>query len=993
MAGFTRLPNRFVCTGLSLNAPQDILQPGKFGQLTNVRSYEEGTLEVRAGTQLLTTLPAPVHSEFRLNDATPFNGGRPAIRVFGASGDLYACPVTGPYPPALHTSGFSGNPLTGVAITPAGSAQPYLYLADSAKMGKMRVQGDFFSIGTPAPTTAPTSALQVLGTNIIEQFNPPGIQWGLVGGSAVGDIAFIFRVNTSIQAILYDTGSAPGYACLVPVLPDGISNSVLLSVGGAENIAVTETTIAVASTTIAAIIYDAGNTGLCTIQPVASLGTGQVTAPSINDVRTRYGLSYAVPIGSEIALPGEPATPGIVPNLTISQVDFPVNAVVQLGGGEYVRILSVAIGQDGVQSFRCATTGTHGIGESIQGFPAFRAWVNGTYGAAVTLQDYGLSISIFPTLPNPPVTGAIPQATGGIRTGTGWGPKNLAIINGRATLPGDDIHLSILATDFTAVNTVRVYFSMEPDASIGAAKPSTFTENYYFFEWRQSDIAAAIQAVNANPVQTIQDVRQTVTANQQLNQIATAQEQLREEFLNKPIFPGTTVQLSNGRSVTLTAQQLADAGANSDADATSQALALGNNQWIELTCKVSDLQRIGTETSTTLSNITAAEIIVNAINSNTQVEFDALWLSGGYNPDLTVGNPYVWSYRYRSSLTGARSNPSPPIRGGVIPRRQAIAIAGVSSSDPQVDLIDWFRLGGTLPTWTYDGTTPNNDPNFLATYGDAQILGGETLDFDVYQPWPSTGADSQGVVNVAGSAVQWVSGDPFNVNWIPGTQILINGQPYTLYAQPPNGNFLEIVENAGALAAAAYTIAKPTVIGGLQDTLSDDYNGVHFSVGDRANPGSLRWTTGNDPDATSLSNRLDVTTGSEPLMNVFLWDGVPFVWSSDNLYRVGDDPTGVSQFRAYVTPCGRGLWSKWAFCVTPQGVVFLAKDGLYLTNGGSPAISLSDPDLYRLFPHDGVDGVAVRGYNPPDMTRFANLRLTYVDGYVYFDYAAVPAVT
>ncbi len=979
---FQRIPNRFVTTGLSLNAPKDITKQGGFPKLTNMRSYEEGTLNVRPGTAVVTTLDGPVHSLFRLNDPTPFNGGRPAIRVFGSGGNLYACPVTGPYPPALHETGFSGNPLTGVPITPEGSAQPYLYIVDSAKMGKMRVQGDFFEIGITAPLNAPTSVLQPLGLNIIEQFTPPGIGWSLVGGSQVGDLAFIYRVNAHILEILYDDG-APGNASIVPNRMDDITAGTLLNVNSVENVAVTQTTIAVANTTIAAILYDSGSTGLCTIQPAASLGTGQVTAPSINDVRQRYGLPYAVPRGTQAAPVGGPATPGVASNLTISQVDFPVNSLVRLGGTELVRIISVAIGQDGVQSFRCRTTSTHVVNEAIQGVASFRAWLNGTYVPAQTLIDWGLSISVFPLAPNPPVENAIPQATAGVRSGGLWGPRNLALINGRATLPGDDIHLSIRATNFVALQTVRLYFSME-ESALSAPSSADFTENYYFFEWRQSDIAAAIQATNAQTVDTIMAARQTVLENQQLSQ----------QYGESGFWPtvvkitGPSVNSRGGRITTGEAWDILKRGNKPPADdALSQALALGNNQWIELTCKVGDLIRIGTDSAASLARITAAEILVNVTNDNDQIFFDALWLSGGYEPSLTTGDPYVWSYRYRSTITGARSNPSPNIRGGVIPHRQAVRVAAVSSPDPQVDTIDWFRLGGALPTWTYDGSTRNDNPSFLATYSDEAILGGESLDFDLIQPWPSTGPDVEGTVNVAGTAVRRVTGDAFNPFWVPGTQILIAGQPYTIYAQPADGNFLELVENAGAQFNVPYTIGSPTILGSKQATLSDDFMGFHFSVGDPANPGRLRWTRGNEPDATTLAGYLDITSSAEPLMNVFLWDGVPFVWSSDNLWRIEPEFNKPNMFRAYVTPCGRGLWSTWAFCQTPQGVVFLAKDGLYITNGGSPGISISNEDLYRLFPHDGVDGSEINGYKPPDMSQFAGLRLSYIDGYVYFDYA------
>src|SRR3990172_1296701 len=118
--------------------------------------------------------------------------------------------------------------------------------------------------------------------------------------------------------------------------------------------------------------------------------------------------------------------------------------------------------------------------------------------------------------------------------------------------------------------------------------------------------------------------------------------------------------------------------------ATTSQLALGNNQWIDLTVRVSDLVHVVTDPSRTLANIQAVQILVSAaaigvVNDAPitvdpiTVSYGDLWAGGGAGPDVgDVGDPYVYTYRYRSSLTGVVSNPAPPSRGGVIPKRQGV---------------------------------------------------------------------------------------------------------------------------------------------------------------------------------------------------------------------------------------------------------------------------------------------------------------------------------
>ncbi len=619
----------------------------------------------------------PIYSVTRFDDATPF-ADDPNLYVIGAGGHLYLGSINGPFPQV--DTGYSGDPLSFVSATPPQSPQPWLFVADEDRMRKLDANGNIFQFGIAAPTGEPTSVLQSLGINVVWRFVPlGGPPVTTVGTYTTSTLAVVARVNTTVDQHLFDDGAAPGYVSIVPVSMAGINAPMLLTVNGdtANPMAVQATTIAVTATTIQAILYDAGSTGLCSIQPVGSLGTGQLTGHTIRDQFAAAGIAYAVPRGTEASGPGLPTAPDPKGSLTFIQPDFPVNCLISLGNTETVRILSVAVGRDGLQSFRCKTTSTHVAGESIVGLPAFRGYRATDIANGNTLVDYTQPFTITPPeVPDTAPEGTVAQATGGIRVFFPAG-ANLAQINGRATRPDDDIYVAIKASRAGQLNTVRVYLSVEP--LTGPIQPTDFTQNYFFFEWRQSDIAAAIQNVNTQDVATIQQVRATVVSNDQLN----AQ-------------TGTAVH----RSAT---------GAKRDphptpADqAASQQLALGNNQWLAMHCKVRDLIRIGTDSTKTLANITGAEVLVN-IHEDTAVDLvvDGVWLAGGYDLEVSgAGSPMVYRSRYRSSVTGGRSNPSPQVRAGIIPQRQAILVTSVQSNDSQVDLVDWFRFGGSLARWAY----------------------------------------------------------------------------------------------------------------------------------------------------------------------------------------------------------------------------------------------------------------------------------------------------
>src|SRR4029077_13884142 len=120
------------------------------------------------------------------------------------------------------------------------------------------------------------------------------------------------------------------------------------------------------------------------------------------------------------------------------------------------------------------------------------------------------------------------------------------------------------------------------------------------------------------------------------------------------------------------------------------------------------LNRVGTDSSRSLANINGfrIEFTLTAGNAIT-IEVDSRTALGTYPLDVgDFGAPYQYRCRYRSSLTGARSNYSPASFGGVSPFREAVlvTVGTVINKPTEADKIDIERFGGTLTNWTYVGS-------------------------------------------------------------------------------------------------------------------------------------------------------------------------------------------------------------------------------------------------------------------------------------------------
>lgn len=985
MADYTRTPQRFFYRGISL-LPQDALPDGKVAYAQNIRSYQEGTITPRWGLVNQAagggcggggSFPSAVHSLFRLNDTSVF-GASSAQRFVGAGGDLYAGPVVpGAY--ALLVAGFSGEPLTAVAASPFNSPRPYLYVADTDKQRKINSDLVDYPFGIATPVQPPSVFLGLVETSFLESIPGAG-NWGSYGISVpVGPVPTIARIAATVTQLIYDTG-ATGFASAALDDMTGIVAGTTVDIN-TETVIVQEVNPPVSPTTIGRILYDVGTSGLCTIQPAGSFSVGQIEAPLPDEIRRRY---------EDLNLP-------VPPRVTVSRtVDFPVNSLVTLGGLETVRIQSVALGTDGKQSFRCRTSGTFAAGAAIDGVASFRANFYLTHLAGEPATAVALENTMTPSNTTDPFLGGIQGTMAG-------GERNWGLVGQVATQPSDIIRFSIRITNFAYLQSVRLMLNVTDDDGAGG---SDFLHNYYFYEWRANDLLTAVMAAAATPTGLMADAQSAAVTQGQVDS------QYGEQYGAEPSIgvggiapapgphatpPGYDPD-SGDRSAqgTITIKPRTDGFVTAGATPSRQ-LSLGDNQWVVLQCRVGDLTRVGTDATKTLGNINGAAITLQVMGTTDPqtCNFTDCYLTGGYGPDVgTTLPPYVYRYRGRSTITGERSNPSPPIRGGVHPHRGRVLLTpGQAFTAPQCDTIDWFRFGGALARWAYVGSQLNSAAITLNDdAADSQIDGGEGLRTDLYAPWPTNDLPRSGTAELAGTALRSVGGDPFDPSWGADSIIIVNGVATALYTQPRSTTRLEVVANAGEGAAVTWSMPAPQLLGrSLPYLWGGPVNDVwfNFACGASDDPSILHWAHGNDPDSTSPANTLVVSTASEPLQNGCFFDGTPYVFSTNRLYRITPTFGALNSFRADETACTKGLWSPWAMALAPEGIYFLYKDGIYLTAGGGEAQSITEEDLKALFPQDGIEPDTIRTLAPVDMAARTRLKLTYVDSMLYFDYVDV----
>ena len=121
--------------GMSTVMAPDLLKPGQFCYLQNIRKLLGGRMSARPpmGANLLGgTLPAGATSVVRMND--PYMAPPGYVLVVGAAGIMYV-------DAAAVASGLSGGPLSFLIYQPPSSPQPWCPVTWSSRSGTRRGRG------------------------------------------------------------------------------------------------------------------------------------------------------------------------------------------------------------------------------------------------------------------------------------------------------------------------------------------------------------------------------------------------------------------------------------------------------------------------------------------------------------------------------------------------------------------------------------------------------------------------------------------------------------------------------------------------------------------------------------------------------------------------------------------------------------------------------------------------------------------------------------
>ena len=388
------------------------------------------------------------------------------------------------------------------------------------------------------------------------------------------------------------------------------------------------------------------------------------------------------------------------------------------------------------------------------------------------------------------------------------------------------------------------------------------------------------------------------------------------------------------------------------------------------------------------------------------------------NSTATTNNSFV--YVYRSSLTGAKSNPSPASDPISTPTTGAV-VGSTWSPDPQVDKVDYYQQNSQLANYTYVGTGPNdgwttgqNTPIEI-NQTTAEVANNPVVEFDNFEPFPSIDTPKSGTCDVTAGVITRVSGDLFNIRWLPGTVIEIGLPPqtpappqiaYTMVSRPTNTNHITL-PGVQAGTGLVWNIPEPLLaaqplpyIFGPTDNIIFEY-----AVGDPLRPGTYYWCKGSNLDSAPDTNQADLTDPGEALVNGAMTSGLAIIASirrawiiEPNFYNAQATAEGTigNIFSSQSTEIPRGLYMPRCIAVEGGGKVFMrVQDGIIVSISGGPSKSITDETLYPLFPHEGStpqpvvrNGVTIY---PPDDTKPQLHQFNIEANWMYWDFPGIGA--
>src|SRR5208282_1157446 len=217
---------------------------------------------------------------------------------------------------------------------------------------------------------------------------------------------------------------------------------------------------------------------------------------------------------------------------------------------------------------------------------------------------------------------------------------------------------------------------------------------------------------------------------------------------------------------------------------------------------------------------------------------------------------------------------------------------------------------------------------FLDNYSDDAAEGGDELEFDNLEPWPSVDVPNNGgtgfgtgAANVYGTVALLFQNDPDITSYLPGTLIQFNNaNVYTLWNRPialgGSAYLLQLVENAGVLRLTSWNIQEPLLANQMLPYMwGPDVNGTVFAVGSALHPGTLYFAKSFAPDAAPDAYNIEISPPSEALMGGEILDGLSYVASTERWWALYPQPDNPAQrFNFVQQPIPRGLAAPYGHC-------------------------------------------------------------------------------
>jgi hypothetical protein len=942
---------RFKCLGMKVNSAPDALPEFKYPYLQNTRNYLDDILASRPQIAVTVNVPGGV-----LNG--PVTALEPSVGVYKIGSGIF---VNG----AEIDNGYQNNfPCSIVPFRPNASPNAYDYVFDDAKGSKVFVP----STGVPVVQKIGIAESQAPPDMAPDYFfNTPVLPLaaGILASPVAGAPSDVTRSTEAILSIFNDPASVPSTAADQRASVE-VGTTQKYQAGqqvflGTAATAIIQDVIppSVGTIVVSGIRYFAGNTGRCVLM--------------ISIIGQNSGILEFSGI--------DPSAPSQL--LQSFLTSFRRGAIIKFSGGivEKCFLLNATLGPSGFVCLELVTVSTHAAGETITVQPTLILDANTTYNGTTILSKAVQSVMTGAGV------GTLDFVNNSMFQTLGAWFNNGFILTNIYPRIGDYIHFSVNVSDLTQLTSIRILFDVD-------ATTNDFQHNAYYFDVNPNDLVGAVAGTQTQLGATAvaiqrQILRSGIDAASSPSKIALGIDQIE---------PGIGQEVS---------------GIGGAGDTTT----LGASQWSEIMFPISALTRIGNDQTRTLLNLAKIRFQITCTAGIT-VQISSLWVGGGGNTDVGItGQPYVYRVRPRNSATGARGNPSPATRFGVFPRSQNVSMLMPSASyDTQIDTWDIFRFGGQVTSWRYIGSAVPN-AIFYDNVADTSILEADTLSFDQHEPFPGIGPPiNSNISTVIGTQLVVTFPTPnqspagFGTlsqlgNMLPGTLINISNNIFTLWNRPTlisatltqETYLFQLVENAGLLNNVPVLIQEPALANQQTNNVwGPDSNGVLFSVmaGTENNggikglrPGVIQWTNDNDPDAASDKNTWDVITPSEPLQNGEMLQQTPVVFSSKRAWRGFRQNDGTYSWTGI--PTGAGLAAQFAICSDGEYVYFVASDSIRKTAGGASA-SLTDDDLYNIFPHEGVQGKSVtyagQTVFAPDYTYSALFQLNVVNRFLYFDY-------